>query len=327
MKTIYIDSNTGSDNQPGTKDKPLRTLLKASELVNQAQEKGPCTLVLELGIYAVSEPVLFKKNAFYTSEHRLVIKASTLPDDPGWHPSLMPILLSTQNHTPSDNLKRITETYTLKFQCSHVTVQGLKFLGNPLSSNMHACVEQHGDRTQDLMVTQCMFVGNPDTLNIYCPIISSGNGLVVDHCIFSHCCASAVFWDGFTAISNSGCAMRYCIVDHGYHAGVWTCQTNEDFYFSHNIITQCQYVWLRKPGDKQTYSPEDSVCVGNQHFSGYGTASGPMGPTEPEVGFRESNVIKHGEIVLERDKTSKHYLHVLPGTLGSHLNAGLFKKK
>jgi len=40
--------------------------------------------------------------------------------------------------------------------------------------------------------------------------------------------------------------------------------------------------------------------------------------------MEEKNVIKKGETVLEKDKAVSNYPHVLEGTFGSKLGAGLF---
>jgi len=111
---------------------------------------------------------------------------------------------------------------------------------------------------------------------------------VVDHCVFYNCHASTVYWDGPEGIGGKGCAMKYCIVDGGYIAGVWTCQTAEDFEFHHNIITGCRYFWMRRKGDKQRYRVRSCIVTNNRHYSGYGVDSGPTGQTVPEITFDET---------------------------------------
>ena len=171
-----------------------------------------------------------------------------------------------------------------------------------------------------------MFVGDDDSFDIYCPIIATGNKLVVDHCIFRNCHASVVFWDGMVSVGGKNNVMKYCIVDGGLISGIWTCQTAEDFEFHHNIITRTQYFWMRKSGDHQTYRFYDCIVAGNRNYSGYGNAGGPTGQTGAEVTYQEKNVLKTGEVILVKDKRARHYLHPVPGTLGSDLGAGLFKK-
>ncbi len=326
-ETIYVDSLTGSDINPGTQEKPLNTIDKAAAIINRGQEPGPTTIKIAPGIYNITKCVVFNSARPYTEKDRLIIEALILPDDPAWQPALMPVVLSTEDPREPEKLDKHTETYSVKIQMSHVTVRGLKLLGNPLSNNWHACIERVGKDLDDLLVSQCMFVGDKETLSIYCPVIANGDGLVVDHCIFSDCHASAVFWDGLEAIGGRHCAMRYCIVDGGYISGVWTCQTKEDFEFHHNIITNCEYFWMRKPGDTQKYRIRNCIVTGNKYYSGYGVESGPIGKTGPEVTFEEKNVIKKGKVILAKDKKARNYLQVKEGTLGSELGAGLFIKQ
>jgi len=83
---------------------------------------------------------------------------------------------------------------------------------------------------------------------------------------------------------------------------------------------------MRKSGDRQRYRVADCIVGGNKFYSGYGTESGATGPTGQEVTYQESNVVKNGKVALVKDKTASRYLHVVQGTLGSDLGAGLFRK-
>jgi hypothetical protein len=38
-------------------------------------------------------------------------------------------------------------------------------------------------------------------------------------------------------------------------------------------------------------------------------------------------VVTDGHVQVERDQTKRGYLHLVPGTLGAELGAGLFMKK
>jgi hypothetical protein len=326
-ETLYVDGAMGNDVNPGTKQKPLKTIGRAEVMVNSRTEGGPTTIKVAPGIYGLEKTVVFENRRSYTERERLIIESTVLPDDPRWKPTLMPVILSVEDPRKVGKLNEHTETYSLKIKVSHVTIRGLKFLGNPLSNNWHACIERWGEDLDDLVVTQCMFVGDKNALDVYCPAIATGDRFVVDHCIFYNCNASAVFWDGLEGIAGRGCAMRYCIVDSGRTSGVWTCQTAEDFEFHHNIVTRCGYFWIRKAGDKQRYRVKDCVVSKNKYYSGYGTAAGPSGRTGPDVTYDEKNVVKKGEVVLEKNKRARNYLHVIKGSLGSELGAGLFKKK
>ena len=325
-ETIYVDSINGSDANTGTKGKPMQTIGRAAEIVNSKAEGGPTTIKIAPGIYNLDETVVFENERPYTETKRLIIQATILPDDPNWSPALMPEVLSTQDPRDPNELKKHTETSAFRIITSHVTIRGIKFLGNPLVNNWHACVERVGENLDDLVITQCMFAGDRDTLDIYSAALATGHRFVVDHCIFRNCHASTVYWDGFEGIGGKGCAMRHCIVDGSYISGVWTCQTAEDFEFHHNIITGCEYSWIRKEGDKQKYKIRNCIITDNKHYCGYGVASGATGQTGPEVTYDEENVIKEGKVILERNKKARNYLHVVEGSSGSNLGAGLFYK-
>lgn len=323
-EVIYVNSTNGKDTNPGTKDKPLQSIQKGAELVNNSTIEGPTTIIISAGVYCLDESVTFVNNRSYTQDNRLTIRASILPDDPGWTPALMPIILSCEDPRKPDKLDAHTETYSIKIQTSHATIEGLKFLGNPLPNNWHACIERIGKKLDDLIIRQCMFIGDNNGMNIYSAVLATGDRFVVEHCIFMNCHACTVYWDGNEGIGGKGCAMRYCIVDGAYISGVWTCQTTEDFEFHHNMIINSEYLWMRKNGDRQKYKIDNCVVIGNKYFSGYGTAAGPTGRTGEEITFEENDIIKEGTVHFESNKTSRLYMHIIPGTLGSELNAGLF---
>jgi hypothetical protein len=330
-EVLYVDSTSGSDTNPGTKEKPIRTIARAASIVNDCNEPGPTIIKIEPGAYCIEETVEFKNSRQYTKDKRFIIEATVLPDVHNWTPALMPVVLSTVKGEGPDTEKH---AIALKIEVNHATVRGIKFLGNPRPRTWGYSIFRSGKRLEDLVVTQCMFVGDEQALPYNCPICANGQSLVVDHCVFYKCDIPAIFWDAEGGVSK-GNAMRYCIVDGIDIAAVWTCQTAEDFQFHHNIVTRGQYFWMRAPNNRKKYRINNCVVTDNNYNSGYGTAAKIYGQTGPEVTFDENNVTKEGTIQLEKaivtaDALSvvrpRGYLHVVPGTLGSDLGAGLFRK-
>ncbi|MBN1362255.1 MAG: hypothetical protein JW993_16795 [Sedimentisphaerales bacterium] len=291
--------------------------------MNARTTSGPATIVISPGLYSLNRCVVFASDRAFTEHDRLTIRASVLPDDLQWRADLMPVIVSAENLGRSGAPGRVSETYSFKIQTSHATVQGLKFLGNPLLHNWHCCIERLGEKLDDLLVTQCVFAGNARTPDIYCAALATGDRFIVDHCTFSGCHACTVFWDGPEGIGGNGCAMRYCLVRDARISAVWTCQTAKDFEFHHNVVTDSEYLWMRKPGDQQTYRMRDCVLIDNEHLSGYGTAAGPSGQTGPEVSFDRSNVVTEGRIAF----TSTPPLRLVENSVGRGLGAGLFKSQ
>ncbi len=324
-ETLYVDGMSGDDRSPGTKDKPLRTISKAVAIVNSSNASGPTTIKIAPGVYNLTETVVLENERAYTEKNRLTIEAAVLPDDASWKPGLMPAVFSTENTHDPEKPNRVTGSYGIRIKLSHVTIRGLKFLGSAVPNNMYAPIERIGSDLKDLLITQCMFVGDNDSFNIYCPVIATGDKLIVDHCIFHGCHASAVFWDGLEGGSYKNNAMRYCIVDGGLISGVWTCQTDDDFEFHNNVVTDTEFFWMRKRiHEPIKYKMKDCV-VNAKNYSSYGVETGPTGLTGPEVTYDEANIIKGKPVVLIKDKKARNYMHVVPGTLGSKLGAGLFK--
>lgn len=330
-EVLYVDSQNGNDNNPGTKEKPVRAIARAAAIVNESDEPGPTTIKITPGAYCVTEMVVFENSRQYTKDKRFVIEATVLPDDPNWTSALMPVVLSTVKGEGPDTEKH---AIALKIEVNHATVHGIKFLGNPRPRTWGYSIFRSGKGLEDLIVTQCLFVGDEQALPYNCPICANGQGVVVEHCIFYKCDIPAIFWGAEGGVSK-GNAMRYCIVDGADITAVWTCQTDVDFDFHHNIVTRCQYFWMRAPNNRKKYRISDCVVTDNKYNSGYGTAAKIYGQTGPEVSFEEKNVTKEGTIQLEKaivtaDALSvvrpRGYLHVVPGTLGSDLGAGLFRK-
>jgi hypothetical protein len=323
-EVLYLDSTNGNDTNPGTREKPLSTLGKAAILVNNNSDSGPTTIKILPGIYNLTQAVVVINSRPYTEKKRLTIEAAVLPDDPGWRPQLMPIILSTENPRNPEKPDVITGTYGIQIKVSHVTIRGLKFLGSPVPNNMYAPIERIDRGLEDLLVTQCMFIGDKDSFNIYCPVIATGNKFVVEHCIFHDCHASAVFWDGPEGISGKNNAMRYYIIDGGFISGVWTCQTSDDFEFHHNIVTNTEYFWMRKRGDLQRYKIRKCIVIGNRYWSGYGVESGAIGQTGNEVSYEQDEIVTKGILTFNPNKNSRRYMHIVEGTTGYDLGAGLF---
>jgi hypothetical protein len=326
-EVLYVDGRLGQDNQTGTQSQPLKTLAQAAQRINESPASGPTTIKVAPGVYYLDRSVLIENGRNYTEQDRLTIEAAVVPDDPNWSPALMPVLLSVEDPRQSGNLTGRTETYSIVVQNSHVTIRGLRFLGNPLPNNWHCCVSRIGRELDDLLVTQCLFLGDSAGLDIYCAALATGDRFQVDHNIFRQCHACVVFWDGPEGIGGKQCAMRYCLVEGASLSGVWTCRTKHDLEFHHNVVTGSEYFWMRRAGDSIQYRLRDCVVTDARHYSGYGVDSGATGPTGPEVTYEEHNVIRQGRIILETDKRSQSCLHVAPGTLGSDLGAGLFRPK
>jgi hypothetical protein len=139
---LRVNSRTGDDSHLGTPKEPLRTIKRAAALVNDKNQSGPATILTAPGSYNLNRYVAFEGGRVFTEQDPLTIQASILPDDPHWRPEHMPTILSVENpkQTAGSNMPR--ETYSFNIQTSHVTIEGLRLLGNPSFRNWHCCIER-----------------------------------------------------------------------------------------------------------------------------------------------------------------------------------------
>jgi hypothetical protein len=327
---LYVNPRTGNDTNSGTKIQPLKNLSEAARRVNLNKEQGETTIILSEGIHILTQTVLFN-NDKYNVTNRLTIRAEVMPDDENWTPSKMPVIITAVPPEPGVGGE---EAKGIQPEVSHVTIEGLRFTGSPDYTYIDANnlrrsypIWRDGKKLDDLLVTQRLFAGNVDVLPLHVGVIANGYGLVIDHCVFFNCKIPVVFWknDGRTGIRS---AMRHSLVYGGYFCGVWTTNgTNgEDFDFHHNIIANTNTIWIREKGSTRRYKASDCIFTNYNKLAGYG--SGPLSDSDAtSTDFLEmKNVQTTGNVVIEKDQSKRNYLQLAEGSIGSKLNAGLFKK-
>jgi len=327
---LYVNPRTGNDTSSGIKEQPLKTIAEAARRVNQNKEKESTTIILSEGIHLITETVVFS-NDKYTPKNRLVIRAEIMPDDADWGPQKMPVVVTAAPLVPGVGGE---EARGIQPEVSHVTIEGLRFTGSPDYSyidgkNLRRSypIWRDGKKLDDLLVTQCLFTGNPDVLPLHVGVIANGYGLVVDHCVFFNCKNPVVFWKNEGA-KGSRSAMRYSLVYGGYFSGVWTTKgTDGDYFdFHHNIIANTTTVWIREKGSTLRYKASDCIFTDYKNMAGFG--DGAIGGNDlTSSDFLDmKNVQTTGTVQIEKDQSKRNYLQLAEGSLGSNLKAGLFKK-
>lgn len=321
---FYVNYKTGSDANPGTKSQPLKSIREAAFRVNFNQAKGGDTILLSEGVHLLTETVLFNNNK-YTQENRLIISAEIMPGDPAWDPESMPIIVTVvpTKATPYKD----EEARGLEIEASHVTIAGLRISGSPdyyyvggrLNRRSYP-IWRDGKKLDDLLITQCLFVGNVDVMPLRVGIIGNGEGLVLDHCVFYNCENPVVFGDAEGGSSHRN-AMRYCLVYAANYSGVWTTSnTADDFEFHHNIIANSRAAWIEE-NKSAHYKVHDCIFTGNTNLAANGSNSAIASDF-----MRTENVQLTGIIEIEKDRGKNNYLQLKEGSFGSELKAGLFKK-
>jgi hypothetical protein len=316
----------------------LKSLYEAADRINRANGSGSVTVFLSEGIYGLDATVTFHPaNWHFTKENRLTIRAAVLPDEPNWNPGMMPVIVSTMplDFKPNGRQDPLGGTsYGIQIETSHVTIQGLRVLGTPVHERpkegmvrRNYPIVREGRDLDDLRVTQCLFVGDQHVIPNHLAILASGQGVVVDHCVFYHCKDAIVFW--FSEEPARNCEVHHNLFVGNYGANVWTWSVAEDLKFYNNVIGNTNVVWILNRDEKTSFSLSNSFIIGYKELVNKG--GGPAGFGEKadpgKLKFGKDVVVKkEGNLQIEEDLTKRNYLHLVPGTAGSDLGAGLFTK-
>lgn len=335
---IYLHPEFGNNSGTGTKETPLKTLNEAARRVNQANGKGAVNIILFEGIYNLDATATFHPvNWHFTEEERLTIKAEILPDDSEWNPGKMPVIVSTMplNFKPYGNDDPLHgASYGIQIETSHVTIQGLRLLGTPVHERpadgyvrRNYPIAREGRNLDDLRITQCLFLGDRHAIPNHVAIIASGHGVVVDHCVFYGVKDAVVFWESDGP--SKGSEMHHNLIADSYGAAIWSWSLGEDFKYYNNVVSNSNVFWVLDEEAEKSFSISNSVLVGYNELVNKGGGPATFGTkANPEkLKLGEGVIIqKEGKLEIEEDLTSRNYLHLKPGSTGSDLGAGLFKK-
>lgn len=331
-QAIYVDSNTGDDNNSGTKEAPVLSIHKAAEIVRN-RNNDIYNIKINPGIYILDKHVSISTEKEMTDK-RIVIEASILPDDTSWRPENMPVIVSKAKKGEIPEYYHFVVSFLIDE--SHVAIRGIKFQGYFYPHTRYFPVARFKKSKTDLIVEQCMFVGDANVSQIQVGVIAHGNEIKIDHCIFYRVRNTVVFFqDSGNGIKNGNCLTNSIIF--GASQAIWTVSPDKDFKFENNIVSNCRYVWVKDNFNTTKYAIDHCVIVNNQYYKGI-PDNVRLSPGEFEI--NENNVTKSGEISLRlTDNDDKplllgvdeplpiDYMHVIPNTTGYNMGAGLFNKK
>ncbi len=338
INDLYIDANTGNDHNAGSKEQPLKSLFEAAKRLNKTNGTGAVTICLFEGIYGLDATVTFHPvNWHFSKDQRLTIRAAVLPDDPGWNPGKMPVIVSTMplDFKPNGRQDPLGgASYGIQIETSYVTIQGLRILGTPVHERpqegmvkRNYPIVREGRNLDDLRITQCLFVGDKVAIPNHLAILACGQGIVVDHCVFYHCKDAIVFW--FSDRPAEHCEVHHNLFIGNYGAVVWTWTAAEDFKFYNNVVANTNVFWVLNRDEKITFSLSNSLVIGYSELVNKGGGAFGFGEkgNPDRLKFDKDVVIKkEGTLQIEEDPTKRNYLQLIPGTQGSELGAGLFTK-
>lgn len=325
---LFVNAASGDDANSGTRERPLRSLSEAARRVNADTTSKLSEVIVAPGLYVLSQTARFQNSKHYTATDRLVIRAETLPDDPAWHPQQMPTVVTAVPLVADEGGEFGNG---IQIEVSHATVEGLRFTGgldyyykNPKQIRRSYPLSRAGNNLDDLLVKQCVFMGDEQAMPLHVGVIANGHGLVLEHDVFYNVRNAVVFWNAEGGTSHRN-AMRNCLVYGASTSGIWTVQTDgEDFDFRNNVIANSRIAWMRERGGTRRYKAVASVFADNANMAAYGAgATGSITQTDSDF-LSLQDMRLAGKVDLVMDRGERDYLHIRKGSAGSEVGAGLF---
>jgi hypothetical protein len=226
-QAVYVDSNIGDDNNEGTEKDPVFSINKAAEIIRR-KDNDIYVIKINPGIYILDKHVSIATEKDMANK-RIVIEASVLPDDTLWTPEKMPVIVSKSKKG------EIPESYhfvvSFLIDESNVTLRGFKFLGYFYPNTRYFPIARFNKEKTNLVVEQCLFVGDEHASPIQVGIIAHGNKINVDHCIFYNVRNTAVYWEDSGVGIKTGISLTNCIIFGAYVSAIWTAWPDADFIF------------------------------------------------------------------------------------------------
>jgi hypothetical protein len=326
---LFVNAASGADTNPGTRERPLRSITEAARRVNADASSNSSEVIVAPGVYVLSQTALFKNNKAYTTTNRLVIRAEALPDDPQWHPQQMPTVVTA---VPLEADQGGETGNGIQIEVNHATIQGLRFTGGldfyyktPNQIRRTYPIWRDGKNLEDLLVKQCVFIGDDQVMPLHVGVIANGHGLVLEHDIFYNVKNAVVYWraEGGTSHRN---AMRNCLVYGASTSGIWTVETDgDDFDFRNNVIANSRVVWIREQKGTRRYKAVSSVFSDNANLAAHGSPTGLFTLSDSSfLAFEDMQLAGKVDLVMERSE--RDYMHIRKGSAGFGVGAGLFTK-
>lgn len=319
-QTLYVDAVNGKEQAKGTVTDPLSTLERAMTIANKFAGDQPVDIKLAPGLYVVPHELTVKTGKEDGDNVKFTIEAIHMPDDKDWQPGKMPVI---QSVSPNNSNVQFTHAVCFLVAKNNVSFKGLKFVGNASPDVAYYYpITRENQNLDGLEVSQCYFIGEKNSTRLQSGLWTHGAAIHVDHCIFYNCRNAMVLIKGIKDLSVTN-----SIIYGAYESGIWFGASTAPFVFNNNIVTHCNFFWVRPKDTQPAYTFSNSLITENDNYMGYIDNDLIPAPKSnlKEPGVRKKGTVKLVEIKTDRDQPH-NYLNPVPGSDGSDLHAGIFKK-
>lgn len=329
-QTYYVNPTTGKDSNPGTETEPFATLEKSVMVANELTGRGQIIIKLFPGLYILKDKLVINPTRIMDDTSKYVIEAVTMPDDTAWTPYQLPVI---QSSSPNNSNTQFRHAVGFLVASDNVVIRGLKFIGNPKNftgvprpeTSYYYPITKENKNLKNLEVSQCYFIAEKNSSPIQGGIWVDGPNTHIDHCVFYNCRNAILLFN-----SVEGFSITNCIIYGAYESAFWMGPIDSAFTFQNNIVTKCNFFWVRPSNISPNYHFSNSVISENNHYIGVYGKTDSLIETSNDKNLVEKNVTKTGTVMLvelKNDRLPRDFLQVLSGSAGYATGAGIFHKK
>ena len=319
---FYVDPVNGNDASPGSAQQPFKTLQKAVHDANAQTGTGELIIKLFPGVHLLRDRLDLNPVRQMNDSLRYVLEAVHMPDDADWSPDKMPKVFSVSG---DNSVTQFSHSTGILVASAHVSVRGIKFLGNPNPSvSYYYPISKEDPQLADLEVTQCYFIGDKEAAAIQGGIWAHGPNNRVSHCVFYECRNAVLFFNNV-----DGFSIEHCIVSGAYESAFWLGQGDIPFTFGNNIIVNNHYFLVAPPDVKYSSPFSNSIISGNEHEVGHWSGEKQEVELTKNPGIKETGIRKNIQITLNTNHEvapGRSHLHPEIETEIAGIKAGIFEK-
>ncbi len=319
-QTFYVDPQNGDDLNGGSSNAPFQTLEHAVRQANTQTGGDPIVIKMKPGIYLLKDKVNINPVKIMGKEVRFIIEAEIMPDDEDWSPAAMPLIQSISANNSTTQFPHATGILVAS---SHVTIRGLKFIGNANPQvKYYYPISKEDPELSDMVVSQCYFIGDKESAKIQGGIWAHGRDNVVSHCIFYECRNGVLFFNNV-----DGFVIEHSIVYGAYESAFWFGPKDYQFTFKNNIVAHNANFLVGPEQLKYSSVFSNSIIANNSGFVAYWSAQGVKPFSKPAIVLEDTRTA--GRVQLLTNEGVEHeqrHLHLAAGSIGENLKAGIFTK-
>ncbi|MEM6893033.1 MAG: hypothetical protein AAF554_05030 [Bacteroidota bacterium] len=320
-QTYYVDPIAGSDSNSGTKGAALKTLKAALKHCNQLTGTGNITIVLSPGMYILEDKLVINPVRMLSDSTRFTLKALHNPDDEEWTPEHMPVVQSISANNSKTQFDHATGFLVAS---SHVTFEGLKFLGNPNpSTKYYYPISKENPDLEDLVVTQCIFIGDKEAAQIQGGVWAHGRKNKVSHCVFLECRNAVLFFNNVDYFS-----ITHTIIQKSYESAFWFGAKDVPFTFQNNVLSYNENIMVFPKGLALNSPFSNSCFYGNRGEVGYWSRKDSEVIQDYDAKVKLENIKRNVPVRLIENKgvsPSPNHLTLANTSQELGFRAGIFK--